>query len=198
MAQPNFVTWVGKKPDGPADIKEMAASETQAAESSCPETLPLKQVQREWTCALCLVTTASEKTLNAHFQGSRHKSNCEQSKISKNTPKGTVSSPLMKDKANKGKPEAVKKPAGDGLLPKPSTRAKRRIRAKLANNHTKGEHDGAASHTAMAKHDGAASHTSKPTCLVCGVKVLSDNDLQSHFKGKRHLSNIEKMKAGTS
>ncbi|KAL6211442.1 hypothetical protein ACLB2K_016668 [Fragaria x ananassa] len=32
-----------------------------------------KQVQKEWTCALCQVTTKCETTLNAHLQGRKHK-----------------------------------------------------------------------------------------------------------------------------
>ncbi|BFG41291.1 hypothetical protein CerSpe_275650 [Prunus speciosa] len=35
------------------------------------------QVQKEWTCALCQVTTQSEATLNSHLQGRKHKAACE-------------------------------------------------------------------------------------------------------------------------
>ncbi|MCI16684.1 TB2/DP1 HVA22 family protein, partial [Trifolium medium] len=36
-----------------------------------------KEVQKEWTCALCLVTTKSEKDLNSHLNGMRHRASCE-------------------------------------------------------------------------------------------------------------------------
>jgi len=36
-----------------------------------------KEVQKSWTCALCLVTTSNEKTLNSHLNGRKHKANCE-------------------------------------------------------------------------------------------------------------------------
>ncbi|PQQ12523.1 uncharacterized protein Pyn_17422 [Prunus yedoensis var. nudiflora] len=35
------------------------------------------QVQKEWTCALCQITTQSEATLNSHLQGRKHKAACE-------------------------------------------------------------------------------------------------------------------------
>ncbi|BFG41289.1 hypothetical protein CerSpe_275630 [Prunus speciosa] len=35
------------------------------------------QVQKEWTCALCQLTTQSEATLNSHLQGRKHKAACE-------------------------------------------------------------------------------------------------------------------------
>lgn len=38
-----------------------------------PQIFTHKEVQKEWTCALCHVTTTSEKTLNSHLQGSKHK-----------------------------------------------------------------------------------------------------------------------------
>jgi hypothetical protein len=34
-------------------------------------------VQREWTCALCLVTSSSEKDLNSHLNGRKHRAACE-------------------------------------------------------------------------------------------------------------------------
>ncbi|KOM27080.1 hypothetical protein LR48_Vigan393s002400 [Vigna angularis] len=38
-----------------------------------PQIFTHKEVQKEWTCALCHVTTTSEKTLNSHLQGSKHR-----------------------------------------------------------------------------------------------------------------------------
>jgi hypothetical protein len=39
-----------------------------------------KEVQKEWTCAICQVTTQSEITLNSHLRGNRHKANYEELK----------------------------------------------------------------------------------------------------------------------
>lgn len=45
------------------------------AESSpkCDRTVYPKQVQVDWSCALCLVSTSSEKCLKQHIKGRRHK-----------------------------------------------------------------------------------------------------------------------------
>ncbi|XVF44884.1 hypothetical protein PTKIN_Ptkin02bG0159200 [Pterospermum kingtungense] len=51
-----------------------------------------KQVQKEWTCAMCQITTTCEKNLNTHFQGRRHRDACEKLMKEKNQPsKGKVS-----------------------------------------------------------------------------------------------------------
>ncbi|CAB4320269.1 unnamed protein product [Prunus armeniaca] len=36
----------------------------------------MENVQKEWTCALCQLTTQSEATLNSHLQGRKHKAAC--------------------------------------------------------------------------------------------------------------------------
>lgn len=61
-----------------------------------PESPLLKKVQQEWTCDLCKITTASKSMLNAHLQGSKHKSNLETSTASLIDAKDTApSSPLV-------------------------------------------------------------------------------------------------------
>ncbi|XP_024162719.1 uncharacterized protein LOC112169873 isoform X14 [Rosa chinensis] len=42
----------------------------------------LKEVQKEWTCALCQVTTTCESNLNSHLQGRKHKAAYEAVKAS--------------------------------------------------------------------------------------------------------------------
>ncbi|PIA52226.1 hypothetical protein AQUCO_01000240v1 [Aquilegia coerulea] len=44
-----------------------------------------KRAQREWTCALCVVTTTSEKDLMSHFQGRKH--NAKEEVIARNMSK---------------------------------------------------------------------------------------------------------------
>ncbi|KAM7482354.1 hypothetical protein LguiB_006937 [Lonicera macranthoides] len=45
------------------------------------------KVQGQWTCALCQVTTMSEKTLHSHFQGKEHIAKCQELKAKRKTPK---------------------------------------------------------------------------------------------------------------
>ncbi|KAK1568821.1 hypothetical protein Q3G72_029290 [Acer saccharum] len=61
-----------KKPD-----TDLMSSEKAEAVGACFEIPVPKQVQKEWTCAICQLTTQCETTLNSHLQGKRHKAACE-------------------------------------------------------------------------------------------------------------------------
>ncbi|MCI56792.1 TB2/DP1 HVA22 family protein, partial [Trifolium medium] len=39
-----------------------------------------KEVQKEWTCALCLVTAQSEKVWNSHLSGRKHRASLQKQK----------------------------------------------------------------------------------------------------------------------
>nr|GMD85881.1 UBP1-associated proteins 1C-like isoform X4 [Ipomoea batatas] len=51
-----------------------------AEEKIIPEINSSKLIQREWTCAVCQVTTNSEHDLKCHLRGMRHKTNCAELK----------------------------------------------------------------------------------------------------------------------
>ncbi|GLT54385.1 hypothetical protein SLA2020_275870 [Shorea laevis] len=53
-----------------ATIEIKGPVEVVAAAKELPD---IQKVQKEWTCAICQVTTASKKTLNLHFRGKKHK-----------------------------------------------------------------------------------------------------------------------------
>ncbi|KAK7400384.1 hypothetical protein VNO78_11590 [Psophocarpus tetragonolobus] len=72
-----------------------------------PESCTHKEVQNEWTCALCHLTTTSEKTLNSHLQGRKHRAN-EEALKAKNQPvqqklKSDQSKEELKQKNNEQK-----------------------------------------------------------------------------------------------
>lgn len=60
-----------------------------------PENTLLKKAEQEWTCDLCKVTMASKSMLNAHLQGSKHKSKLESPKACVLDTKVTGPSPLV-------------------------------------------------------------------------------------------------------
>jgi len=39
-----------------------------------------REVQKEWTCALCLVTTLGKKDLNSHLSGKKHRAALQRQK----------------------------------------------------------------------------------------------------------------------
>ncbi|XP_059295449.1 uncharacterized protein LOC132048781 [Lycium ferocissimum] len=66
---------IEKKTTG-VQIKEMVVP-ADAEEIKLPEITSSKQVQTEWTCAVCQLTTTSEQNLKSHLNGRKHKARCE-------------------------------------------------------------------------------------------------------------------------
>ncbi|XP_057494559.1 uncharacterized protein LOC130779775 [Actinidia eriantha] len=79
----NF-TQIEKKTVGDGEIKDKTVAAA-GGENEVPEIRASEKVQREWTCALCQVITTTEKDLDYHLQGKKHKVKCEELKASKRT-----------------------------------------------------------------------------------------------------------------
>jgi len=73
---------------GPSQIASLATVETKvtaertSAGGEVPQssTSTQKEVQKEWTCALCLVTTPGKKDLNSHLSGKKHRAALQRQK----------------------------------------------------------------------------------------------------------------------
>ncbi|GAU30528.1 hypothetical protein TSUD_65380 [Trifolium subterraneum] len=88
-----------------------------------------KEVQKEWTCALCLVKTSSEITLISHLNGRKHREACEAAAL-----------------------KAKKQPATQkNVLPEPFRMINSRLICKVCNVMLSGE-EYMASHIIGAKH----------------------------------------------
>ncbi|XP_059647980.1 uncharacterized protein LOC132294221 [Cornus florida] len=71
-----------------AKIEEVTATSVAAGgENKHPEITTSKGVQKDLTCAVCQKTGLTEKTLNSHLQGKKHRAKCEKLKGSKQTDK---------------------------------------------------------------------------------------------------------------
>lgn len=60
----------------------------------------LKKVQKEWSCALCLVSTTSEKCLKIHLQGKKHKTKEEELRANELASNPAVKSSSMQRRTN--------------------------------------------------------------------------------------------------
>ncbi|TKY59435.1 HVA22 protein a [Spatholobus suberectus] len=69
-----------------------------------PQSSTHKEVQKEWTCALCHVTTTSEKTLNIHLHGRKHRATCEALKAKNQPVPQKVKSDQSKEELKQKKP----------------------------------------------------------------------------------------------
>ncbi|KAK4377214.1 hypothetical protein RND71_003510 [Anisodus tanguticus] len=83
---------IEKKTTG-VQVKEMVVP-ADAEEIKLPEITSSKQVQTEWTCLVCQLTTTSEQNLKSHLNGRRHKEKCEELKTWKKMAKSEGSSPV--------------------------------------------------------------------------------------------------------
>ncbi|KAK9988912.1 hypothetical protein SO802_029151 [Lithocarpus litseifolius] len=132
------------------------------------------EVQKEWTCAICQVTTQSETTLNSHLQGKRHKATCEELKlITRAKNKGFPTSTPKKHEHLK---QTQKKCASSTGL-KEEVNIKQRGVHGLQKNSKK-----------------VVQNTHSPLlCYICNVRCGSKVDLESHRKGKKHLARIQEL-----
>ncbi|XP_044494338.1 HVA22-like protein h isoform X2 [Mangifera indica] len=83
------------KKSEPEEIKRVSA--TTATRSEVSEIPVSNEVQQEWTCSLCQVTTPCEAILKLHLQGRQHKL-CEEQLKAKNQPSKSKVSPVPEDK----------------------------------------------------------------------------------------------------
>ncbi|XP_062029199.1 uncharacterized protein LOC133745195 isoform X2 [Rosa rugosa] len=72
-------------------------SETTVRESALPSSP--KKIQREWSCALCLINATSENCLKMHFQGKKHVLKLEELRV-RQGPNGGFKSPLKLKRTN--------------------------------------------------------------------------------------------------
>ncbi|KAE9447003.1 hypothetical protein C3L33_21099, partial [Rhododendron williamsianum] len=170
-----------KKTVGAGEIK----GETVAAaggEKKAVQITDSEKVQREWTCALCQVTTTCEEDLNSHLQGREHMDKCEELKASKQVYKNPGSSSsaaslepkkiLFVDRSNQYK---IKNPEDKVQV----NRTNEQYREKKVYN------------------TGGGMDPFKFQCTICDVKLISDIDVASHLGGKRHLSNTQQLGFGS-
>ncbi|KAG4378621.1 hypothetical protein GLYMA_17G073000v4 [Glycine max] len=141
-----------------------------------------KKAKKAWNCELCQISATSEKALNDHIQGKKHKANKESTITQKigldSRPQGQTLHPCLTPMdtcklESKEKGQAVQKSKGLGGL----------------DNHNE---------TTISKQ---APETSAPLkgkkfkfwCEFCQVQTQSEIVMQSHKNGKKHLANMKKF-----
>lgn len=156
----------------PAEIKEKGHIETQA----------LKNVQSEWTCAVCQLTTKSEAALNSHLQGKKHRSKCEnlktnaQTKMSNSEETKTTSRQTLND----SKKSAAAKANLKNSVPGERTE-------KLNWQQMQGVGKPKQKKALVQKQQ----QQPKYGCSICNITCPGHIDLACHRKGKKHLQNLQ-------
>nr|GMD92805.1 UBP1-associated proteins 1C-like isoform X4 [Ipomoea batatas]GME08200.1 UBP1-associated proteins 1C-like isoform X4 [Ipomoea batatas] len=177
-----------------------------AEEKIIPEINSSKLIQREWTCAVCQVTTTSEINLKSHLGGKMHRTNCAELKPIKWVTKDPgSSSPKATDLPNQVKNEPTKHALAVGgskqetdVKPEKATSLPNRVTNESAKHapiegewklKTSGKQE-----KFQANASGKEESTdSKPYCSVCNIWISREADVVSHLKGRKHLSKLKQM-----
>lgn len=154
----------------PADAKEI----------KLPETNSVKNVQTEWTCAVCQVTTTSEHDLKCHLLGRRHREKCEELNTCKRKAKTERNPPFTSDM-----PELKQEQVKHVLAAQNKNSTNEKPKVQLGA--TTGKHQ---RHTQM-KNAGGATHNSKLWCSFCGIRCPDEIALAAHLNGRKHLAKLQ-------
>ncbi|KAK1386191.1 C2H2-type domain-containing protein [Heracleum sosnowskyi] len=146
----------------------------------------IKNVQKEWTCAVCQVTTQSEATLNSHLQGMKHRTKCEELKAGKQT--------AIKKGVSTGTPNKERNCAISQVTTQSKT-----TWTSLNQEFIEGKQTAIKNHSASTTvKSEQANHDLKNVSSGSGikkVKLQSEATLKSHLQGTKHKSKYEQLKA---
>ncbi|KAL8554892.1 hypothetical protein ACS0TY_002896 [Phlomoides rotata] len=192
-----------------ATSEQVQYAETTPPDSSDrpPEIPPIKNPPQEWTCEICKVTTTSETTLNAHLQGSKHRSNCESLKGSKFHAEETRSSsssdrPPEIPSTNNPPQEWTRE------ICKVTTTSETTLNAHLQGSEHRSNCESLKRSKFHAEETRSSSSSDRPpeippiknppqewTCEICKVTTTSETTLNAHLQGYKHRSNFESLKS---
>ncbi|XP_039044856.1 uncharacterized protein LOC120184461 isoform X1 [Hibiscus syriacus] len=168
----------GKKVNGVMAVPEMKGE----AGFCCPE-IPLDklQVQQEWTCAMCQVTTTSETTLNYHLQGRRHRDTLEELMKAKNQ--------LPKGKVSYARNSHLQESASSVACNTSNTRKSNVVKDKpkklsVPNNLSRNQE---------VKSQKKVGKKPQFRCTICNIYCSGSEDLNNHLWGKKHLARIQEL-----
>ncbi|KAF4381083.1 hypothetical protein F8388_012005 [Cannabis sativa] len=203
----------------PAEVTEKRTIITTEAKQTVPEipsaraqlSLPLlpKSFQKEWKCHLCKVKVQSEITFFSHLQGRKHKDMEmeEATKAKKSQPKIVI--PKKSNQSTEGEPRNLAKNQMDtpkvvfSYAQKQSNEVGKQalltndwepiiVRHDMSKGILKTNNIAVSSSsvkTAIAPV--AKPKVYHPYCHVCNVSCSGKIDMDSHLKGRRHLSQLQ-------
>lgn len=133
-----------------------------------------KKVKKEWSCALCQVSTTSEHGLNEHLQGRKHKAKEEE---------------LIASKPGGNNKDAF------SLIPKKANKSKLEKQGVTTNGQNKSQ-VGQPEQQKVPKKENDIVSKQPLLCEHCNVKCNSESMLASHMSGKKHLARMQELERG--
>ncbi|XP_009793396.1 uncharacterized protein [Nicotiana sylvestris] len=157
-------------------IKETAFPADNTKEIKLRETNSLKNVQKEWTCAVCQVTTTSEHDLKCHLLGRKHREKCEELKACKKKAKTERNPP------DQLKKEQVKHAHSAQITRSANEKPKEKVQLGATRQHEKQK---------QVKNAVGVTNNSKLWCRFCNVRCPGEIDMAAHLKGRKHLAKLQ-------
>ncbi|KAK9942951.1 hypothetical protein M0R45_008591 [Rubus argutus] len=169
---------------------------------------PAENVQKEWTCDLCQVTTTCKKSLNSHLKGSTHKTAYNalkarnQAFLPKMAPASTTKTsdqpnmePVKSTPSSESKIKINVNENAEGQ--KNSSPASEELAEGVSSNVQKGK-------IAVNVKEKIQSQQEKPNevpmmksslmwCKLCSVHCPSEIVMLSHLNGKKHKKNVQEQ-----
>ncbi|XP_058758155.1 uncharacterized protein LOC131631378 isoform X2 [Vicia villosa] len=195
-----------QKASSSAVVETKGTAESARAGGEIPQSSStLKEVQKEWTCALCLVTTSSEATLFSHLKGKKHMASYEAALKAKRQ------TALQKLKIYQPKEEVKQKNVnnilsskvknGDGIVNKEEDVKQKSVNNVLNSKVKNGDGivnkvlkvvlDNKVEKLQKSMSEPVGIHNSKLMCRVCNAVLHCENNIVSHLNGKKHLANMQ-------
>ena len=175
-----------------ADLKRKAATQPNGSTAELMSGGSKKQKTKDdWSCALCRVSATSERGLNEHLQGKKHKAR-ERGLRTQKTGFGTSQLPKKTIRKNRKRIETP----GKESSPTPKNKdekAEGGTGSNLAQKKEGSEEKQQNRESAMPqKSPGSAKPKKKLRflCEVCKVGAHSQKVMDAHMKGKRHLATL--------
>ncbi|KAK2383437.1 HVA22 protein [Trifolium repens] len=173
---------IGPSPNASsATVETKGTTESDIVDGEVPQssTSTEKEVQKEWTCALCLVTAQGEKVWNSHLSGRKHRASLQKQKEPEVTNKIITA-------GNKEVLEDIP------VMPKiePSQNA------SSATVETKGteESDRAGGEVPQSSTSTQKEVQKQSTCALCLLTTTCEKNMTMHLNGKRHRAALQKQK----
>nr|POE94160.1 hva22-like protein a [Quercus suber] len=171
-------------------------AEAVAAARELPDSPIPKEVQKEWTCDICQLTTQSEKILNSHLQGKKHKAAYE-AFIAKNQPNMVPASTAKKTEQPVEELEKIISTNGVQITTvnheekqKCQPKSVLASTAKKSDQLTKEEPERVSNSGPEQKKEVVSVKESTFRCNICNISCTGENNLISHFNGRKHLAQI--------
>ena len=181
------------------EIKETAVAAATARE--LPDIPMPKEVRKKWTCDICQLTVLSEKNLNLHLQGKKHKATYEALKtknqpsiVRASTTKKTarpVEEPQKIVYRKEWKQKTITNNEGEQHCQSMGVSAST---AKKSDQPTKEEHEKRVSMSnggLEPKNEAVSEENCTFRCNICNTKCNGENDLAAHYNGRKHKAQIQ-------